>query len=304
MISHMKRTVLLSAFIMAAAIVYSCGNGGGDENMSLAVGSPSLNYKTDLAVYGLLGPVKTVKYEGNDYEYTFNQNGKLINGSVERTRFKGRVRTDETSYMTIINYTFDELGRVVSERASDYSADYVYEGNAYYPSSITNVFFEPGDDDPEPMNHIYEYKAKDFDEHGNWLARNDNGVKQARTITYHADPYDIGKQPHYKSAKDVITAMCKARVKGDARAYLGTIEYDTRKKMDMTVDTFEKRFEEEKIKLKRFRVDEERVENEKESLVVVYEYYDDGNQSKWVYGAKKGDDGFWYNMGLGFTEND
>ena len=303
----MKKVVLLSAFIMAAAIVSSCGNGGSEENMSLAVGSTSLNYKTDLAVYGLLGPVKTVKYEGNDYEYTFNPKGKMIDGSVEKTRFKGRVRTDETSYMTIINYTFDELGRVVSERASDYSTDYVYEGDAYYPSSVSNVFFEPGDEDPEPVKHVYEYKAKDFDEHGNWLVRKDNGVRQARTITYHEDPYDIGKQPHYKTPKDVISAMCKGRQKKDVRMYLSTMEYSMRVYLGETVKSYEEneeRLNRDPFYLKRYKVAEERMKGDDKCDVVVYEIYDNDKQLKWVYQTHKGEDGYWYQSGSGYTEDD
>lgn len=78
------------------------------------------------------------------------------------------------------------------------------------------------------MIDTYSYTPKDFDEYGNWVSRMDNEEKVTRTITYWPDPYDIGEQPHYKSAVAVAKAIYKAKKDKVPVAYLGTYEYETR----------------------------------------------------------------------------
>ena len=299
----MKNRFFFLAVLALSAM--SCTGNSSSDNMALAVGSSSIDYHTDWALYGLLGPVESVTYEYGDRKdvYTFNTKGKLIANSVEKTRFKGRVRTDETSYMTIINYTFDELGRVVSEKASDYDGSYEYEGDAYYPVKTSFAYFEPGDDEVEPDVHTFEYNPKDFDEHGNWLVRKDNGEKQKRVITYHADPYDLGKAPQFKSAKEVTEAILKAEKNKDAKAYLNTYEYDVRKRLDMSVDFYQKNFDEtsDDFSIRSYRITEVGEKDSKDrSEVTATILRGSGKEEVWHYTVYQADNGLWYNAGMAY----
>ena len=152
--------------------------------MEKAVGSASIDYKTDWAQQGLLGRVKSVQFVGSDYVVQFTAEGKQIDGPAESTKFNGRVREDETCYCTFETYKFDKLGRVMSVYASDYSMEFKYEGNNYFPSELKSVYSEPGEELSEDI-HKFVYDAKDFDAHGNWLSRLDNGEKQTRVIVYY-----------------------------------------------------------------------------------------------------------------------
>ena len=299
----MKTRFFFLAVLALAAM--ACTGNSSNDNMALAVGSSSIDYRTDWALYGLLGPVESVTYENGDRKdvYTFNTKGKLIENSVERTRFKGRVRTDETTYMTIINYTFDELGRVVSEAASDYNGTYEYEGDAYYPVKTAFAYYEPGDEEVEPEVHTFEYSPKDFDSHGNWLVRKNNGEKQKRVITYHADPYDLGKDPQFKTPKDVVDAMLKAEKKKDAVAYLQTYEYSTRKQMEMEPETVQKRYDSQKedFDIRSYRITEVGEKDSRGLCEVTAEILrGNGNQEVWHYSVYQADNGFWYNAGLAY----
>lgn len=289
----MKKKLLPTVAVILSFLLTACSSPSGD-NMDLAVGSPSIDYQTDWAVHGLLGPVKTVTLtvDGDEYVTSFTQSGKLINSPVERTQFKGRVRTDHTTYFTGINYTFDQLGRVISEDASDYSGTYEYEGDHYFPASTSFTYYEEGSEDADEDVRIYEYRAKDFDEHGNWLIRKANGTIQKRVIDYYPDPYDLGDIPRYKSAKDVIKAVLKAEKKSDVHAFLGTIEYRTRKNFGLTEEYMKDRFNPSVKAYRLTDVIEERTDGSCD--VKVHVIRNDGDASDWWYSAYQDDDGFWY----------
>lgn len=292
------------ALIVCAIALASCKNSSGNtSNIEKAVGTANINYRADKALYGLLGPVQTVTYS-DGYTLNFDGGGNIVGGYAERTRHKDHTRTDQLYDMTTETSTFDELGRVTSQVGSEYEQVYVYEDNHYYPTSMTGKYYEIGDDDPEEITHTYSYTPKDFDEYGNWVSRMDNEEKVTRTITYWPDPYDIGEQPHYKSAVAVAKAIYKAKKDKDPVAYLGTYEYETRAFYRMTLDYVKKNFsssnEEKDIRM--FKVVDDEATSDTKHTVRVDVLTKDGELKHWCCEVYKGDDGYWYNAGLAYEE--
>lgn len=292
--------------LLLLLVASACSSSNSNDNILLAVGSPSIDYHTDWAINGLLGPVESVTYENGDSKetYHFTPKGKLVENSVEKTRFKGRVRTDATTYMTNITYTFDELGRVVTEVASDYDGTYEYEGENYFPVRTSFSYCDEGGE-PETETREFTYKPGDFDDHGNWLVRTINGKeKQKRVITYHVDPYDLGKVPHYNSPKEVVEAMMKAEKNKDALAYLKTIEYSARKRYELTQEFYQKNLDnrKEENQIRSYRVHDEVEEHSNYTDVFVTVTTKDGKTTEWAYSVYQGDDGYWYNGLMGSSK--
>ncbi len=297
---------LLISFLVCITTFVSCKNSSDNQsNISIAVGSADINCRADKALYGLLGPVQTVTYS-EDYSLNFDRAGNIVGGYSERTRYNKRSRTDELYDMTTETSTFDELGRVIHQMGSEYEQEYTYEEDYYYPSSMTGKYYEIGDDEPSKVTHTYSYSPKDFDQFGNWVSRLDNQEKVTRTITYWPDPYDIGAQPHYKTPKAVAKAIYKALKDEDVKAYLGTYEYSKRRLVDMTVENMTTTIvgKQDEFAVRTFRIVKDVAVNEKEHEVIVDVLYKSGDIKHWHQCVYKGDDGYWYNQGIGFESKD
>ena len=172
-----KCTLFLCAFLI------SCAQPGG--NMSLAVGSPDLDYKQDVAKFGLLGPVKTVCREDGALLLAFSKEGVADDNDEPATHFEGRVRCD-TGFSGYSECEFDELGRIVREYAAwGYLGVYTYEGKNYFPSHKHEEISDEEDAPPQTVEIDYGYNPQDFDTHGNWLVRTVNGWEEKRIITYY-----------------------------------------------------------------------------------------------------------------------
>lgn len=297
---------LLKLFLGAATALVAlagCSGGGSSSNMAQAVGSPSFDYRTDWARFGLLGMVKSV--EQNGYTMNFSAKGKFDDNDEPRTRFKGRVRTD-TGYSGFAQYVFDDLGRLVEQSAEGYKATFVYEEDHFYPISKKEEIEDEFGDGTEIIEHAYTYKAKDFDEEGNWLARMDNGEKEVRVISYYEDPYAVKPQPYYKTPEEVAEAMLKAEKKGDAVAYYATLSYKDRKRYEIPLERYVGKFqaaqENDKHRLVSYKITEIEMKSENMADLHVDKTYADGSVYEYEEMLTKGDDGYWYNGGLSSGE--
>ena len=311
-LNHYKNLIMKSlyspfvALFLCAIALVSCKNSSGNtSNIEKAVGAANINYRADKALYGLLGPVQTVTY-ADGYTLNFDGDGNIVGGYAERTRHKDHSRTDQLYDMTTETSTFDELGRVTNQVGSEYEQVYFYEEDHYYPTSLTGKYYEIGDDEPEEVTHTYSYTPKDFDEYGNWLSRMDNEEKVTRTITYWPDPYDIGEQPHYKSAVAVTKAIYKAKKAKDPVAYLGTYDYGSRVYYGMTLDFVKENFSstDDNYDIMMFKVVDDEATSDTEHTVRVDVLTRDGEIKRWCCEVYKGDDGYWYNSGLAYTEKE
>lgn len=297
---------LLISFLVCITTFVSCKNSSDNQsNIAKAIGSADTNIRADKALYGLLGPVQTVTYS-EDYSLNFDRAGNIVGGYSERTRYNKRSRTDELYDMTTETSTFDELGRVIHQLGSEYEQAFIYEEDFYYPSSMTGKYYETGDDEPSKITHTYSYTPKDFDQFGNWISRMDNQEKVTRTITYWPDPYDIGTQPHYKTPKAVAKAIYKAPKNEDVKTYLGTYEYSKRRLADMTVENMTTTIvgKKDEFAVRTFRIVKDVAVNEKEHEVIVDVLCKSGDIRHMHLFVYKGDDGYWYNSGLGFESKE
>ena len=278
-------------FIAAIAIAAGCAGSG--DNSSKAVGSSSINFKLDQAKFGLLGKVKTVTYD--NYSLQFSPHGYLNDNDETVTRFNGRVRTD-AGLSGMSTYTFDDLGRVISMEGMDYKADYSYEGDNYYPSSMTETSYdEMGTESTVTYN--YSYSRRDFDSEGNWTARKENGKKITRTIEYYPDPYKLDKEGRYTSPEAVLKANWKARIKQDAELFLSTYEYKIRKHYEMTVESQENNFflaEENGFKVLKYHIMSIEMRGDNEAKATIFVDYSGYESSDIVQSLYKADDGYWY----------
>ncbi|MBP5302308.1 MAG: hypothetical protein J6Y88_03570 [Bacteroidales bacterium] len=168
----MKKTTILMLTLACVTALCSCF--GGKSKMDLAVGSSSIDYHLDKAKLGLLGPVKSVEIKKQDYKVEFDALGDLAGADYSETKYLDRARFDATPEGNV-QYTFDELGRVVVEKGPGYMYAYEYEGDYYFPASMT---------DGKEV-HKYTYKSSDFDKYGNWTSRKDNGKSVSREIEYY-----------------------------------------------------------------------------------------------------------------------
>lgn len=170
----------LFACLLSFALT-ACAQPGG--NRALAVGSPDLDYRQDVAKFGLLGPVHTVSRADGVLWLRFSEDGVADDNDEPVTHFEGRVRCD-TGFSGYSECEFDELGRIVREYAAwGYLGLYTYEGNNYFPS---HKHEEISDEEDAPVQIIeIDYEYFEFDSHGNWLRRSVNGQEESRIITYY-----------------------------------------------------------------------------------------------------------------------
>ena len=227
----MKKVLFAVACLLCLA---ACGTKEPD-NQSLAVGSPDINFKTDLAANGFLGKVHHVRYKkGGEGDIRFFEDGNLRNSPNVNTHFRERMRSDfRPGKGTAWSY-FDELGRLAKFELKDSSITYKYDKNAYYPSSKTTVIKDSLGWKRE-RKVTYTYDKKDFDEHGNWLRRTENGDTVIRTIRYYPDPYEVTVKDLYKSPKEVAKAFYEGEIARDANKALSTYPHIVRVKSRMTV---------------------------------------------------------------------
>ena len=298
-------TPFVAILVCATSFVSCKNNSDSPSNIEKSVGAADINYRADKALYGLLGPVQTVTY-ADGYSLNFDGAGNIVGGYAERTRYKDHSRYDELYDMTTETSTFDELSRVIHQVGSEYEQIYVYEDNHYYPTSMTGKYYEIGEDDPEEITHTYSYSPKDFDQFGNWVSRLDNEAEITRTITYWPDPYDIGKQPHYKSAVAVTRAIYKALKEKDPVTYLGTYEYSARVYYGLTLDSAKSTFSSssDKDDIRMYRIVKDEATSDTEHTVSVEVLNKDGELKHWHCEVYKGEDGYWYNSGLAYTKEE
>ncbi len=227
----MKKVLFAAACLLCLA---ACGTKE-PNYQALAVGSPDIDITTDRAWYGLLGNVQTVRYK--DSSLRFTEEGDLRRPVYVKVGMHGRTRKEMRLDMNaLVNSTFDELGRISEIETNDKkkTITYTYEGNAYYPvKKETETVDSLGWKRLETVE--YTYDKKDFDKHGNWLCRTENGDTVSRRISYHVDPYEIELDVRYRSAKDVAKAFYDAEVARDAEKALSTFEYQFRKQIHITV---------------------------------------------------------------------
>ena len=152
------------------------------------------NFRTlDLSAFMLRGKVKEVveSYGADQTVYTFNEQGKLIDGQLfETTPYK--VRRERNKLILLledseIDYEVDPMGRLVrcvtvgegdSYEESKYSQ---FDENGWPTYSNKILGLEP--DEVKTTKHI-TYKG--IDEYGNWTIKNENGgCGVSRTITYY-----------------------------------------------------------------------------------------------------------------------
>ena len=295
----MKKLLKLFLLSSVALCVFAACGSGGASNMDKAVGSAAFDYRTDWARFSLLGMPKTV--EQNGYAMNFSIKGKFDDNDEPKTRFKGRVRTD-TGYSGCSKYVFDELGRLVEQSADGYTAVYVYEEDHFYPLSKTEEFEDEFGDGTEKVEHVYTYKAKDFDEEGNWLVRTDNGVKEERSISYYEDPYAVKPQPRYKTPEEVAEAILKAEKKCDAAASYATLDPETRKRFDMPFEKYkanvEASWEKDSRRLVSYKITGIELKRDGEASLNVDTTLADGTVYEYSEGLVRGGDGFWYSAGI------
>ena len=172
----MKKINILLLALCGVVALSSCF--GGKSNMKLAVGSPQVDYHLDQARLGLLGPVKSLEIKKENFKQEFDAGGALIGSDNSLTKYLDRMRFDVGPKGNII-YTYDELGRLLNESGPGYSYDYVYEGNNYFPASMS------GKDESGSVSHQYSYKPSNFDKYGNWTSRKDNKKTVKRKIEYY-----------------------------------------------------------------------------------------------------------------------
>lgn len=153
------------------------------------------------ACEGLVGPVKTVKYDGGSTT-TFNSAGQIVSvkydsdtytykyqtatsyttgqGEKYRITYTATTRSDLQPYGEKFGYvyTFDSKGRIVKERSDiDFfvtETQYFYKGDSKVPYRVTYHSGEGG--------YVYEsdfyYEYLQFDSHGNWTKRSYKGIRR------------------------------------------------------------------------------------------------------------------------------
>lgn len=168
--------------------------------------------KTDLAYFGLRGPVKSfTEYRDETlvYKNTFTENGKwqTIDGkelgrnysAIKRDSEKRIISfTDgEYDWQSTHNITYDEKTGWVSKLAfndtdgSSTSITYTYDENGNVAKEVTDAsYIEMGADEPTKRHDTTTYKYEETDKYGNWTKRSakcsdDSYWTEKRIISYY-----------------------------------------------------------------------------------------------------------------------
>ena len=257
MIIKIMKKMRRSFILAAACLLCLCACGPKRAKVApidLAVGSPDISLKTDYAVFGLLGDVKSVQYE-NGEELVFSDKGharkpRIFQRSYDRnTRYDGRPDG-------VVKSVFDSLGRVIAQEEFRVKRAYTYKGNAYYPVSMTVSVLDSLNNTQESTVE-FSYNKNDFDDHGNWTARKENGATVTRTIEYHPDPYALSIDKAYGCPKAVARAFYKGEVTGNADLALSTYPYNMRKVMRLSAEKRQEMWDtqdQEKTRIVKYRI--------------------------------------------------